>query len=408
MRLADFILTDRERILIEWESFARTCVPASMTMDVEALRDHASEMLGDIAADLKNFRGESEGSEEAKGHSGDANESGPTAAEEHGSERAESGFDTVQVLAEYRALRTSVLRLWTQGSDELNAVDIEDLSRFNEAIDQFLAESVEEFTGNVENAKEMFLAILGHDLRNPLGAIVVSANFMNETGEMDRELTLQIADCATRATQMVGDLLDFTRSRLGGGIPISRTEGELRKILCDVVGEIMATHPDGNVHVEKGEDQIGHWDGGRLHQAFANLVGNAVEHGGPGAPVRIEFDGGEEEVAVRIHNQGAAISADRLGGIFRPLKLGTTPEHPSAHGPTGNLGLGLYIAERIVHAHGGRIDVESSEVDGTTFTVHVPRSPVATSESPPRPGSAPTSVPRPKGPPRAASSRSGS
>lgn len=375
MRLADFILTNREQILSEWERFARTCVPASVTMDVTALRDHASEMLADLATDLKSFRDESEGSDDAKGHTGGANEPGPTAAEEHGAERAESGFDTVQVVAEYRALRASVLHLWGQERGEMNAVDIEDLSRFNEAIDQFLAESVQEFTDNVENAKEMFLAILGHDLRNPLGAIITSASFMHETGEMDRELAVQIADSATRATQMVGDLLDFTRSRLGGGIPINRTEGDLRRIVCDVVGEIMATHPDGNIHVEKGEDQIGHWDEGRIYQAFANLVGNAVEHGEPGGPVRVEFDGSEEEVAVMIRNRGAAIPADQLDGIFSPMKPSRTRQQPSAHGSTGKLGLGLYIAERIVHGHGGQLDVESTGEDGTTFTVHLPRSP---------------------------------
>jgi signal transduction histidine kinase len=375
MRLADFVSTNREQILIEWESFARTCVPASMTMDVKALRDHASEMLGDMAADLRNFRGESEGSEEPKGHTGDANELGRTAAEEHGEERAQSGLETVQVVAEYRALRASVLRLWGQERGELNAADVEDLIRFNEALDQYLAESIGEFTGGVENAKDTFLAILGHDLRNPLGAIIASATFMSETGEMDRELTLQITASATRATQLVGDLLDFTRSRLGGGIPIHRTEGDLRRIVCRVVGEIMAVHPDGNVHVENGEDQIGHWDGGRIFQAFANLVGNAVGHGEPGGPVRVEFDGGEEEVAVIIHNRGTPISADRLDGIFSPMKPSTAPQQPWAHVPTGNLGLGLYIAERIVHAHGGRIDVASAEADGTTFTVHLPRSP---------------------------------
>ena len=370
MGLHDFILRNREEILTEWEAFASSCAPASITMDGEALRDHVNEMLTVIAADLKSHQTKSEQLEKSKGLALDESESTP--AEEHGAERAQSGFSTEQTVAEYRALRATVLRLWTQECGELKAADIEDLIRFNEAIDQALAESIAEFTDTVENAKEMFLAILGHDLRTPLGAIFTSATFMSETGEMDRALTSQIAERAMRATNMVGDLLDFTRSRLGGGIPIKRSEVGLRRIVHDVVGEVVAAHPDGKVQVEEGEGQMGHWDTARLKQALINLVGNAVEHGAPRSTVKIGLHGDEEHVAVMIHNQGA-IPAERLDGIFHPMRLKRTAQEPSSNGPTGNLGLGLYIAERIVHAHGGRIGLESSGAQGTTFTVHLPR-----------------------------------
>lgn len=375
MRLHDFILTEREQILTEWEAFARTCVPASITMDVDALRDHADGLLTRIASDLETYQSEVQQSEKSKEHAPDGGESELSAAEEHGAERAESGFTTVQMAAEYRALRESVLRLWTQECGELKSADIGDLIRFNEAVDQLLQESIAEFSETVEHAKDMFLAILGHDLRNPLGAILTSATFLNETGEMDGTLTSQIAESAERATQLVGDLLDYTRGRLGGGIPINRAEVDLTKIVHDVVDESVAAWTERDVQVETGERQIGHWDAARIRQALANLVGNAVEHGASGFPVIVELHGGEQDVVITIHNRnrGAAIPADRLDGIFNPLKLSTTSQEPSAHGPTGNLGLGLYIAERIVHAHGGRIEVESSEARGTTFTVHLPR-----------------------------------
>ncbi len=373
MSLHDFILANREQILVEWEAFARTCTPAGSTMDVAALRDHASEMLTVIAADLETHQGEFQQSEKSKGYAPETAEAGLTAAEEHGAERAESGFTTAQTVAEYRALRASVLQLWTKECGELKPADLADLIRFNEAIDQSLAESIAEFSENVENAKEMFLAILGHDLRNPLGAIYTAAMFLSDTGEMDRTLTSLIAERAMRATRMVGDLLDFTRSRLGGGIPINRAEVDLRKIVNEVVDEIIAAYPERNVQVEPGEEEIGHWDAARISQVLTNLVGNAVEHGVPGVPVRVELREGEKGVAITIHNRGA-IAEDRLDGIFNPMKSSTMPREPSARGPTGNLGLGLYIAERIVHAHGGRIEVESSEAGGTTFTVDLPRS----------------------------------
>lgn len=375
MRLHNFILTNREQILIEWEAFASTCEPASNTMDVAGLRDHANELLTAIAADLETHQGEVQQAEKSKGHAPTTDESRLTAAaEEHGLERATSGFTVSQIVAEYRALRASVLRLWTRECGELKPSDIADLTRFNEAIDQSLAESLAEFTDNVEHAKELFLAILGHDLRNPLGAIYTGALLMSETTEMEesqRVLVMRIAESAMRATRMVGDLLDFTRSRLGNGIPINRAEIELGKIVQDVADEIIAANPGRNVQVETGGGQTGQWDAARITQALTNLVGNAIEHG---ASVRVALDGGEKDVAIRIHNRGNAISADRLDGIFNPMKLRTSSQKPSIQGPTGNLGLGLYIAERIVHAHGGRIEVESSEAQGTTFSVHLPRS----------------------------------
>jgi len=376
MRLRDFILENREQILLEWETFARTCAPASITMDVPALRDHANEMLAVIAADLRTSQDGYEQSEKSKGQAPDTGSGAATAAEEHGAGRAESGFTVEQMVAEYRALRASVLRLWTREQGELKSADIEDLTRFNEAIDQSLAESVAEFNDNVENAKEMFLAILGHDLRTPLGAIYTSARFMLDTGELEephRTLTARIASSATRTVHMVGDLLDFTRSRLGGGIPIARAKMNLAKVVHDVIDEITAAHPDREVQVDTREEQLGEWDAARISQALTNLIGNAVEHGSPATPVTVELRGDAEEVAITIHNRGAVIPADRLDGIFNPMKVRATLRKPPAGGPTGNLGLGLYIAERIVHAHRGRIEVESLEARGTTFTVHLPR-----------------------------------
>lgn len=372
MRLHDFILTRREQILVEWEAFARTCSPASITMDVKALRDHASEMLTVMAADLETYQGALQQAQKSMGQAS-ASEAALTAAGEHGAERARSGFTMTQMVAEYRALRASVLRLWTRECGELKTDDLGDLIRFNEAIDQALAESIAEFTESVDHAKEMFLAILGHDLRNPLGAILVSATFMYDTGELDRAHVGQMAVYARRATQMVSDLLDFTRSQLGEGIPVHPTEVDMGEIMRGVVDEVGDAHPEGDVRLQPSEGEIGFGDTERLRQALTNLLVNAVEHGAPGTPVRVEITGDEEDVSIRIHNEGTAISADRLDGIFNPMKGSTKPFEHSTHRPTGNLGLGLYIAERIVHAHGGRIEIDSSEGRGTTFTVRLPR-----------------------------------
>src|SRR5918992_2873033 len=321
MRLHEFILTHYERILTDWEAFARTCVPASVTMNVGALRDHAGAMLKVIATDILAPQDAHEQSEKAKGRGPVL--PGHTAAGEHGAGRAESGYTVEQMVAEYRALRASVLQLWTREQGALKLADLEDLVRFNEAIDQSLAESVYEFVQNVENAKELFLGMLGHDLRNPLGAIYTSAEFMLHTGELNEPhvtLTKRISDGAKRMTAMVGDLLDFTRGRLGGGIPILPADTNIGRILRDVVDEFSATHPSARIVVETSTHENVRWDAARIRQALTNLLVNAVEHGVSGTSVTVGVAGDDETVAIAIHNRGAAIPPDLLNGIFNPMK----------------------------------------------------------------------------------------
>jgi len=396
MRLADFIHTHRAPILTEWEAFARTCAPASGTMDVVALRDHADAMLTAFAADLETPENTHTRAEKSKGCGPGAGLSaeivrlgGPdgvgadTAAGEHGAGRAVSGYSMQQMVAEYRALRASVLRLWTNAEGSLTTEHIEDLTRFNEAVDQALAESVARFDASVEQAKETFLAILGHDLRTPLGAIQTSAAFLLDTDAMSepgRPLAARIAGSARRAVVMVGDLLDFTRGRLGGGIPVVVAEVDLRALVRDVVAETAAAYPGARICV--GEDAaaqgvvggalLGRWDAARLGQALGNLIGNAVQHGAPGGRVTVTVRAEAAGVAIAVHNSGAAIAPDQLDGLFNPMK-GQQASRPADRGPTGSLGLGLYIAERIVAAHDGRLAVESSDTAGTTFTIHLPR-----------------------------------
>lgn len=376
--LAQFIRANRGPILADWEAFARTCAPASGTMDIPALRDHANEMLSVIAADLATMQDPTAQSEKSKGRAPDPGGAATTAAGEHGAGRARSGFTVAQMVAEYRALRASVIRLWSRSRGELAATDVEELIRFNEAIDQALAESVARYDEQVEEAKETFLAILGHDLRTPLGAISSSATFMLETDELEephRTLTLRIVGSARRSMTMVGDLLDFTRSRLGGGIPVVRTEMSLGKVVRDAVDEICAADPARRFRVDTRGEQRGCWDGARLSQALSNLIGNAVQHGAPGTTVSVEVRGEAEQVSIAIHNRGGVIPPEQLDGIFNPMKTRQAPTRASARGPTGSLGLGLYIADQIVTAHAGTIEVESSEAHGTTFTVRLPRAP---------------------------------
>ena len=370
-RLARFIRDNSERILQEWEAFARA-LPIGGTMDVAALRDHAAQMLFVIADDLETPQTADEQRSKASGEADADKRATLTAALEHGAGRADSGFSVGQMVSEFRALRASVTRLWLADKRGTTDADLGDLVRFNEAIDQAIAESITRYSGEIGQSKERFLAILGHDLRTPLGAIITSTSFMLDTGELgEPHLTLvtRIASSSQRMNQMIEDLLDFTRTRFGDSIPIVRTDADIRKIVAEVAAETGASYPDSSIQVETSGDLRGQWDADRLSQAFTNLVGNAVQHGASDAPVKVRARGLPVEVQVSIHNEGPVIAEDRLAHLFDAM------QHARGHGARDkrHLGLGLYIVDKIVTAHGGSIEVKSTRAEGTTFTVRLPR-----------------------------------
>jgi signal transduction histidine kinase len=382
VRLSEFIETSSEPILIEWVAFAKTCGPAAKLMDEAALRDHASEMLRVIAADLRTFQSAAQQDEKARGNTDTTPREPDTAAEVHGADRAWSGFTIGEMVSEYRALRASVIRLWIKASGSLTGSDLDDLVRFNEAIDQSIAESITRYSTDLDRSKEMFLAVLGHDLRTPLGAVLMSAQFMLDTGELiEPNFTLanRIVHSARRMNDMVSDLLDFTRSQLGSGVPIVRAPVDLRQVLQHAVDEVEAAHPESKFELRAAGELEGEWDGARMSQVFANLLGNAAQHGAPGNAIGIQVLGEDDEVVVRVHNFGDAIPPSRIFGIFSPfkrLKAGAVASRDDS-----SLGLGLFIADRIVKAHSGTIDVESSLEEGTSFVVRLPRDPKASPAS---------------------------
>jgi signal transduction histidine kinase len=344
-------------------------------MDLAMLRDHASEMLDTIAADLKTTQSRSEQADKSEGKSdADADpRTADTAAQSHGAARAASGFTVEQMVSEYRALRASVTRLWIDTTGDLAREDLDDLVRFNEAIDQALAESTARFTQDLDHSKEMFLAMLGHDLRTPLGAIIGWARIMVDAKDLPDALLKRasmILNSGQRMNSLVGDILDFTRSRLGRGIPIVRAHMDIAKVCRQSVGEVAALHPQRVVNFEATGELQGQWDSARVSQAFLNVLNNAIQHGSEDTPVNVVIRGGADEVEVAVQNRGAVISTNDLDKIFDPMHR-IEGDKPVA--PRSNLGLGLYIAERVVAAHGGTIGVESSEEKGTTFTMHLPK-----------------------------------
>src|SRR5688572_1561857 len=184
MRLADFILSNIEPILAEWEAFARGIAPGAK-MDSLALRDHAEEILLATARDMRSAQSATERSDKSRGraYQGGDGTALNGASETHAVGRLGSGFDLLEVVSEYRALRASVLQLWRDSGPGPDECDVDDLTRFNESIDQSITKAVSSYTKRVNQSRDLFLAILSHDLRSPLNAIAMSAALLPQLGQ---------------------------------------------------------------------------------------------------------------------------------------------------------------------------------------------------------------------------------
>jgi PAS domain S-box-containing protein len=216
---------------------------------------------------------------------------------------------------------------------------------------------------------EMFVGILGHDLRNPLSAITTAASLLGRRADSDKVArpAARILSSAGRMARMIDQLLDFTRIRLGQGLPLSRSENDLAEV-CRIATDELDGDPR-RIELHASGDTVGSWDGDRLMQLVSNLVGNALAHGAQTAPAVVTVDGMRpEEVKLRVENAGA-IPREVLQIIFEPFRSGKDRKEDQSSG----LGLGLYISQQIVLAHSGSIEVRSTQEEGTCFTVRLPR-----------------------------------
>ena len=371
MRLADFILRDMETILVQWETFAATLLPAAVDMKSLALRDHAQQILQAVAKDLSTAQTREAQAEKSMGRAPILIGAPETGAQTHALLRARGGFDINQLAAEYRALRASVLRLWMDECQP-EAPHPDDVIRFNEAIDQALAESVGYFSAQVDQARNLLLGMLGHDMRSPLQTILMTAQYLAalNAGEQVSVAASRLIRSGARMQALLNDMLDFNRTRLGLGINIAPTDADLEKLLADELDTLRAAHPDRRIDLEVEGDCRGVWDGRRLQQLLGNLVLNAIKYGAPDAPVRVVVIGEERNVCFEVRNKGPVIDETTLHRIFDPLQRGL--HHEDSYNADGNLGLGLYIAREIAKAHGGEIEARSDEAE-TAFAVRLPR-----------------------------------
>ena len=251
MRLADFILRDTESILAQWEAFAATLLPAAADMRSLALRDHAQQILEAVAKDLSTPQTREAQIEKSTGQAPKLAGRPETAAQTHAVLRARAGFDINQLTAEYRALRASVLRLWMEAGPP-DAHHLDDLIRFNEAMDQAIAESIGFFSAQVDQARNLLLGMLGHDMRSPLQSIQTTASYLAalNAGEKVSVAASRLIRSGARMQALLDDMLDFNRIKLGLGINIAPTAGDLAKQLTDELDLVRAVHPDRQVDLD--------------------------------------------------------------------------------------------------------------------------------------------------------------
>lgn len=367
MRLVEFIKVSNAEIAAEAVAYARTLPPLANESE-SLLNDHIPKILDAIVRDLE--QSQSKDSSRAKGLGEAPVEANApeTAAQTHGRLRAKSGLHTSQLVAEYRALRASVLRLWTE-TDPDNA-SVKEVARFNEAIDQAIAESVDYFAEEMDQLKNLFLGVLAHDLRGPLNAILLTSELISRRTaglpEINQPVNVLMRS-GRRMSSLLDTLLEYNKSTLGIGLHLQRGHVDLAAE-CTQELEILATAlPTATLTLDCEGELTGNFDASAIRQAMGNLVYNAAAYG-KNSVVHIELKGTDATISLRVINAGVPIPEEKIAEIFQPLKRGLLKLDSAG----SNLGLGLFIVEQIAHAHGGKARCVST-AESTVFSLVLPR-----------------------------------
>lgn len=374
MNLSAFIRSHITQILAEWTAFAKKAAPPDGGMSNLALTDHAEAILAAVAIDIETRQSKQQQYEKSQGDELDCGEE-ESAAATHGRLRHQSNFSLLQLSSEFRALRATVLRLWLPLVPHMSDTTIYEMVRFNEAIDQALAESIVTFSARAERTRDLFLAVLGHDLRAPLATISLAADLLMRP-ELPPEQVATLGERAKRGAKlmsaMVTDLLGYTRLQMGAGMPTARAPLDALAVCQAAVADARAMYPASRFVFRPDGNLTGSFDGVRLQQLVTNLLTNAAQYSAKGRDVTLDAVGLEDAITIKVSNFGAVIPEASLKTIFQPL-VQLDPDGEEDTRPKTSLGLGLFIAQETVAAHNGNITVTSSAADGTVFSVVFPR-----------------------------------
>jgi len=305
-----------------------------------------------------------------------------SSAQAHALHRFANGYTLAHAMREMTHFRATVLDLCGREGARLEGEEAKLLQAMIDAALVTVAVEMEQAARNdleIERERlrqevdfrERFMGILGHDLRNPLSAVVNAATLLHESAYVPPEdawILQRITTSADRMARMISDLLDVTRARNGGQLPIRPSRVDLRVICLQVTEELKMVYRDRMILVRSTGDTTGEWDADRIAQLVQNLAGNALDYSVGETPVRIAIHVGPTSVRLHVHNRGPTIPVEKMAAIFEPFQRGGDETQPS-----NGLGLGLFITAEIAAVHGGSLRVRSGPIQGTTFTVSLPR-----------------------------------
>ena len=298
------------------------------------------------------------------------------AAKRHAQLRLARSFSLAETVREFSHFRAALVDLCNAAGKPLEG---EAAALVHATIDENMVTSASEMErARLADAaqeaafRERFVGILSHDLKSPLHAVRFALDALltrkDTTPEQAKILHRAVAS-AERMARMVHDLLDLTRARLGDGIPIDRKPVALDELCRQVVDEVSIVHPGRAITLDVEGAVRGEYDPDRIAQVVSNLVGNALVHGAPEAPVRVTVRAEGGGAFLSVHNQGRPIPPDALPHLFDPFWRAQDSPGGSRE---DSLGLGLFIVKQLVEAHGGSVAVASTAADGTTFSVRLP------------------------------------
>ncbi len=342
--VAELLRRDRVRLVESWEREVRRDQPRAVQPARPVLRPHAYELIAGLAAWLD---GQTE-------HADDAFAGMVDSPELHALGYAAGLEVMTQELATLRA--TLARELAREGLDP---------APLHAAIDRAITRATSRFAEQREEVRARFIGILGHDLRDPINTVTITARLLGRHPKLRAHAT-RIERSCTRMMRMVDDVLDFARGHLGSGIPARPAPNDLGEICGAAVDELAIANPARPIAIQLHGDVRADVDRDRVTQAIVNLLSNAIQHGRGPIEVAVRETDDHTAVVTSVTSHGPPIPSSELARIFDPFaRMG-------ADSPTSGLGLGLYIVEQIARAHDAHCDVSSTPA-GTTFAIRWPR-----------------------------------
>ena len=359
-RVAELLRGENQRLAKLWEDEVRRELPAQLAAARPVLREHVYELLAGLAAWIE-------------GATEHANKAFAVIVEIPALQALGYGVGLETLVRELGQLRLVILRDVFEREDaaELHG----EVLALAAGMDHAIADATSRFAQQREDVRDRFIGILGHDLRDPLTTVQIMARVLGRHPKL-KPHTDRIERSCERMMRMVGDVLDFARGHLGGGIPARPAPHDLGEIVQQVADDLAAANPDREIRVERHGDLHANVDRDRVIQALGNLVSNAIQHGGSG-PIEVTARGDHETIMTSVTSHGTPIPSQELARIFDPFaRAEAALDRPG-------LGLGLYIVQQIALAHGAHCEVESAP-EATTFAIRWPRGSTETRHVPGR------------------------